>query len=579
MAIHCGSRNHGWLLSTPRASPCPPQLSSITPPLPPGNPATMSYVHSSTLNNDYQTPDGESLPAYEETAAPLSSEHLALASAAVLAAHEEAHNPAGPTAAETIKSLFDSIADTSDTSVAYILSTSPTLVNPNSRDCDGKTALAAAVETGNIRMVEMLINMGADVDLWSVQGESYMHKYYFNRSWFSRGDRYCPDGPINHWQSGNPGQGRDEYPIGLQPAYQILRTPLMIAAEKGYLPIVRLLFNTPCNADHTLCAPDGQIALRLAVENGPREVVDFLPSLRKGGFRRFKYKHAALVYQIKETAPGVWLFVQFFVWDIPKWIAKTAFRAVKHVVTVSIPKAAKATWRGLEKSGRYIRDDLPGAISRTVRGSGRAIKRLFTVMIPKAAKGMANFSRKLVTEWIPNATKKVCKFAWKLVTVHLPHTLHQIAIEWFPALCKTVARGLQAFAVGSWRLLISGMSAVASLLHTIFEAVISFFRKISLRDIWNAVVQVLKWVFVEVPVAVGKGLRVVGKGLRAIYRGVVKWLEEVFGSWGMWGVIVCEVLVYVLLSFFLEILLIAVEYFKALAMGGKEVLIWFNPKR
>jgi len=557
----------------------------------------MSYVHSSTLNNDYQTPDGESLPAYEETAAPLSSEHLALANAAVLAAHEEAHNPAGPTAAETIKSLFDSIADTSDTSVAYILSTFPTLVNPNSRNRNGKTALAAAVETGNIRMVEMLINMGADVDLWSVQGESYLHKYYFNTPWFPRIQGYT-DRAINRRQSGNPGQGRDEYSIGLQPAYQILRTPLMIAAEKGYLPIVKLLFNTPCNADHTLCAPDGQIALRLAVENGHREVVDFLPSLRKGGFRRFRYAHATSVYRIKQTTEVVRVVFLCFVWYIPKallytfpkWIAKNTFRALKHVVTVSIPKAANATWRGLEKSGRYIRDDLPGAISRKVRGGGRAIKKFFTVICPQSAKAMANFFRKLVTEWIPSAIKEVCKFAWKLVTVHLPHTLHvtalaiwdvikfvgwfikQLVIKWFPAFCKAVARGLQAFAIGSWRLLVSGMSAVASLLHTIFEAVISFFHRISLRDIWNAVVQVLKWVFVEVPVAVGKGLR-------AIYRGVVKGLEAVFGWWGKLVVFLWEVLVYLVLVLPAKAGEVVAEYFKALVRGGKEVLIWFNPKR
>src|SRR5438105_4453590 len=110
----------------------------------------MSYVHSSSLDNNYLTPDGDSLPTYAATAAPLSGWDLTAANAAVLAAHPEAHDPTGPTAAETIISLFDSISSTDDFSVAHILSTFPSLVNPNSRR-DGKTALVAAVETGNIR--------------------------------------------------------------------------------------------------------------------------------------------------------------------------------------------------------------------------------------------------------------------------------------------------------------------------------------------------------------------------------------------------------------------------------------------
>lgn len=372
----------------------------------------------------------------------------------------------------------------------------------------------------------------------------------------------------------------------------------MVAAEKGYLPIVKLLLNPPCNADHTLCAPDGQIALRLAVEMGHREVVDFLPSLRKGGFRRFKYAHATSVYRIKQTTEVARMVAVCLVWHIPKavlykfpkWIAKTLFKFVRNVVTKSIPTAAKATWRGIVKSGRYIRDDLPGAISRKVNGSGRAIKRFATVVVPKAAKATGNFFWRLITEWIPNAIKQTCKFTWKLLTVYIPRALcntvlaiweiikfigwfiKQLVVDWFPTFCKAVAGGLKAFAIGSWDLLLRGLRVVASLLHTIFESIISFFRRISLRDIWNAVVQVLKWVFVEVPVGIGKVLK-------AIYKGVVKGMEKMFGWWGKAMVFLWEVLVYVVLYFPVKLGEAFVEYFKVLVRGGKEVLVWFNPKR
>ena len=448
-------------------------------------------------------------------------------------------------------------------------------------------------------MVEMLINMGADVNLWSVQGESQLHRYYYDRPRFRRLQSSCGNRDrVHRRRRGNPGQGRDEYQTILEPAYQILRTPLMIAAERGYLPIVKLLFNPPCNADYTLCAPDGQIALRLAVEKGHREVVDFLPSLRKGGFRRFKYAHATSVYRIRQATEVARLIAMCLVWHIPKavlyrfpmWIAKSIFRAVKHIVTKSIPRAAKATLRGVVKGGRYIRDDLPGAISRKVQQSGAAIKKLVTVMIPKAVKATGSFFWNLITEWIPNAIKGTCKFMWKLITVYIPRALHntalvlweivkfigwfikQVVVELFPAFCKAVASGLKAFAIGSWELLLRGLAAVASLVHTVFVSITSFFRRITLRDIWNAVVQVLKWVFVEVPVGIGRVFR-------AIYMGVVKCVEKAFGWWGKLMVALSQLLVYVVVYFPVKLGQAFVEYSKALVKGGKEVLVWFNPKR
>lgn len=92
-------------------------------------------------------------------------------------------------------------------------------------------------------MVEMLLNMGADVDSWSVER--------------------LPKPELPGYAN-VPG-----YPM---PGHKTLRTPLMVAASKGYLPIVKLLFNPPCGADHALCAPDGQTTLCLAADKGHRGV-------------------------------------------------------------------------------------------------------------------------------------------------------------------------------------------------------------------------------------------------------------------------------------------------------------------
>lgn len=69
-----------------------------------------------------------------------------------------------------------------------------------------------------------------------------------------------------------------------------MRTPLMLAASIGSLPLVKLLFKPPHSANDALVAPDGQIALRLAATAGHRAIVDYLPSRRAGGFSAFKRK-------------------------------------------------------------------------------------------------------------------------------------------------------------------------------------------------------------------------------------------------------------------------------------------------
>ena len=238
--------------------------------------------------------------------------------------------------------------------------------------------------------------MGADVDSWSVE------------------------------RLPKPG-----YPTVCMPGHKTLRTPLMVAASKGYLPIVKLLFNPPCGADHALCAPDGQTALRLAADKGHRGVVDFLPHLRKGGCTRIKYQHTISMYNIgvlTRTARWglVWRLPKALVYDIPKWSAKELWRRVKHFVTEVIPRM-----------GRYLIYEFPIVVAR------------LTAHLPRA----------------------IGTFFWKVITIHLPHTMTETAekqllyiyprfLAWGLKVFTTVWP--QRFAIGSWNLFTTGNLATAS---------------------------------------------------------------------------------------------------------------------
>ena len=99
-------------------------------------------------------------------------------------------------------------------------------------------------------------------------------------------------------------------------------TPLQLAASIGHLVLVKILIEK-YHADDSLIAPDGQIALRLAAENGHREVVDYLPSRRGGGFKRWKFKNRVQLDRIKGASVAVYHFGKLFVWDIYKFFCWT----------------------------------------------------------------------------------------------------------------------------------------------------------------------------------------------------------------------------------------------------------------
>jgi hypothetical protein len=63
-------------------------------------------------------------------------------------------------------------------------------------------------------------------------------------------------------------------------------------------------------ADDAIIAPDGAMALRLAVQYGYREIVDYLPARRGGAWLRFKTERAYSMRMIKSASRKIFGFFE-----------------------------------------------------------------------------------------------------------------------------------------------------------------------------------------------------------------------------------------------------------------------------
>ncbi|KFX86934.1 hypothetical protein V490_08705 [Pseudogymnoascus sp. VKM F-3557] len=145
------------------------------------------------------------------------------------------------------------------------------IVTPNTKR-DGETPLLRAVTKKNVQMVKYLLDLGADKDALGSASQYYS----------------SDEGTVH-----------------------VIRTPLQHAASSGHIVLVKLLMET-YHCDDAIVAPDGQTALRLAADNGHQKVVDYLPSRRLGGFRRWKHTHRKSLRRAKKAVSRIFEFLKFF---------------------------------------------------------------------------------------------------------------------------------------------------------------------------------------------------------------------------------------------------------------------------
>jgi hypothetical protein len=316
------------------------------------------------------------------------------------------------------------------------------------------------------------------------------------------------------------------------------RTPLQLAAAKGNLPVVKLLTET-YHADDSLIAPDGELALRLASTNGHREIVAYLPARRGGGFRRWKAKHDVAMWRAKRAAVGAYEFVKFFTYRVPKFFV---WSVPKHVVVLPVVRRIKWLHAHRAELPRLVADGLKRFWDGVKAFPGHVWD--FLKRIPPFTKDLAKFIHDVVVatmKAIPKATIVAALWGWNGI--------------------KTLVG-----AIGS------ASGRLFSFLHTVLVAVGTFFRTVTLKNVRDGFVAFLHAVVVEGPKRLWHWMREFGDVFIKILRTMWGCTGEILG-WIVRGLVAA--LTYVPRKLW-EIL---VSMLKSIGYGGKEVMIWINPKR
>ncbi|KAH9477072.1 hypothetical protein JR316_0010988 [Psilocybe cubensis] len=445
--------------------------------------------------------------------------------------------------------FFDAIAREDNETVSLLIQHN--IVTANTTSKTGKTPLLEAISANNLTVVKQLLDLGADPNSF---------------------------GTIHEPNQRNA-----------------TRTPLMLAASNGSLPLVKLLFEPPYSADDSLIAPDGQIALRLAAKNGHRTIVDYLPSRRGGHYLRFKEKNSKNIARIKKALNGIYQFVKFFVWELPKFFL---WSVPKHVVVLPIAKTYKYCWSNRKAFGTWCKRqaaEVPKRIWKSMKKVPRAIGvagkgawRFVTVTVPLWLKTSSKWLWALFTQRIPKAVFSSLKWIWQIIkkipkatvdaTITLAKWLKSLATWVWNLITKRIPRaivialkwmwtGVKASGQAVWDVILKFLS----FLHAIFSAVVSFLRDVTFTDILNAFHVFLSAVFISLP-------RTVWSWVERLGTVSYKVMETLFGSLGklVWwiGAGIFWLIVYVPKQCWAILRSLGNSF----AEGIHEIRIWINPK-
>jgi hypothetical protein len=421
---------------------------------------------------------------------------------------------------DTVVNYFAAIRNGDNEAVRELLEAG--VVNTSTSE-HGLTPLLATIEKGHISTTRLLLEAGADPNAYGVVCEVYRtsasHRVIIHVARENR-ERWEVSMPM--WRK----------------LFDVQRTPLQYAAEKGNLPIVKLLMES-YHADDALVAPDGELALRLASANGHREIVDYLPPRRGGGFRRWKTKHSDAMRRAKRAVKGIYGFCAIVFFEIPKFFV---WALPKHVVV--LPVVRRVRWLRAHSA------ELPRLVADGVKRFWCWLKQL-----PRAVWG--------VLKEVPGLLNELGKFV--LTTIKGVPKATKIALLWMWDGFKTLGA-----AVGNV------FGRLFSLLHTAAVAIWTFFRNITLRNIWDGFVAFIRALVVDGPKKLWGWMRrfkdVVTDMLGALWGVIGKFL-----GWVLWGIGKSVVAAFTYLPRKLWEILASV--LNSVGYGAKEVMIWINPKR
>ncbi|KAF2029678.1 hypothetical protein EK21DRAFT_112720 [Setomelanomma holmii] len=203
------------------------------------------------------------------------------------------------------------------------------------------------------------------------------------------------------------------------------------------------------------------------------------------------------------------------------------------------------------------RAEVPGMIANFMKGVWGGMKkapRAFWNGLKKIPKFLTN-----TIMFIGRCLMFCSEIAWKLIK-RLPNATN-IALRWvWTGIKKTGLAIAKVF------------KQLISLSHTILTAIGGFFQRITPRDVALALVRCLHAIFVDVPKTIWKWLYSFGEASLKVFKAMFSWM-----GWLLWELIKCimEAVVYVPK----KIGEILVACGSTVKNGGREVLVWIDPKR
>lgn len=300
------------------------------------------------------------------------------------------------------------------------------------------------------------------------------------------------------------------------------------------------------HCDDSIVAPDGQTALRLAADNGHGEVTNYLPSRRLGGFRRWKHAHRKSLRRASKAVSRIFEFLKFFCWSVPKFLWKIP----KEGIVKPIFKCCAWCWKNRRGFGPWCKQklrQLPGKIARLGKSVGRGL-----VKIPSAC-------WKFGTKTLPGWFKKISIWLWELVSKRLPKALGILA-RW---ISSTVISSAKA----AWNIILK----ITSFLSTVVEAVVSILRRVTLADVWNGFVEVLREVFITFPRIILFWIKVFGETSYKV-------LKALLGTIGVLLWCIVYALGWVIIFIPKQIWKIVKSFGESFMKASHELRVWLDPK-
>lgn len=394
---------------------------------------------------------------------------------------------------DIVDAFFRAIENGHDDVVADFISRG--WVSPDTTSRYRETPLIAAVRAGKLPMVSRLVALGASVNEY--------------------------------------GRVKSEDKRIIQVDDLPERTPLMVAAESGHLALVKVLIED-YGAKHDLIAPDGAMALRLAAINKHREIVQYLPDVRGGSWKRWMHVHRKQMERVRRAAVKLFSFISVLVWYFPKLLL---YEAPKELCC--------AVWRRRHKIKDFVKD-LPGKIKRGI------------IAMPGHVKNAGKAIWKGIKK-IPSFVKYVSQSLWRVLK-EIPGAIMTV-LNW-------IGRGLKSIGEAVSNIFMKFFS----FLHTTLMAIVTFLRGITLRDIWNGFCSLVRAIFIDAPKTIGRFILSSGRMIYDV-------LKALFGILGQFICLIGYFMLWLIQYIPSKIWTIIEATGTSLVKAWEEILVFVNPKR